>query len=594
MTKMVSECSKKGEIDHARKLFDEMPKRDTVTWNIMIRCYIENDRIIEARELFDKMDEKSTVSWNSMVMAYTQERRLHIALKLFLAMPYKDVVSWTSIVTGFCRDSQIMDGYRLFMQMPVRNSVSWSSIISGFQQNGLGVETLCLFREMLCEGVVPTSHCFTSAFTACGELAVLSVGQQLYSQIVKRGFEDNVRVGNSVITMFMKSGSFDNARRVFIRVPLRNLVTWNSMIVGYGQHGYGMEAILVFHQMQKARFLPDDISFVGVIQGCTHCGFVEEAMKYFRSMQIDCGISPGPEHYACLVDVLARAGFLKEASEMIASMPFVPGPIFWRTLLNGCRIWGDLKLGVFAADWVLRMEPYNASAHLMVIDMYTTAGRLMEVFELRRLMKERGIRKDIAYSWVEFEKDAKAMGLSWDEYQLQCVVEQSLQRVRSMAQFMDVPGYFLFVISGMYWETNTTPYCMNYETWDPLYLHSQSSELKQQQGLDIASDGCFSLEMVARLQRSLQDNNVWMDPHNSGKQKFLVKCHTSRLMQLVSVQVATSIMQLRFFICYNLDYYNVRGGTWAMRTRVQKSLRFHSKESGFRQPYNDFTSLFRP
>ncbi|KAF5199980.1 Pentatricopeptide repeat-containing protein [Thalictrum thalictroides] len=369
----------------------------------MIRSYIENNRVGEARDLFDRMSERNDVTWNSMIMAYTQEKKLHIALKLFFVMPDKDVVSWTSIVSGLCRSSCVVDAYRLFMQMPERNSVSWSAIISGFQHNGFAFETLSLFKDMLLGGVQPTSHCFTSALTASAELAALSVGEQLYCQLVKGGFEGNHLVGNSAITMFMKSGSFDNARRVFLGMPLLDLVTWNSMIVGYGQHGHGVEAILTFHQMQKACFCPDDISFLGVLQGCTHCGYVEEAMRYFRSMQIDYGIPPGPEHYMCMVDVLARAGSLKEALDMIHKMPFEPGAIFWRTLLNGCRIWRDFELGEFAADQILKLEPYSASVFLMVIDMYTYVGRFADVAEIRRQMRERGARQEVAHSWVEVQ-----------------------------------------------------------------------------------------------------------------------------------------------------------------------------------------------
>ncbi|KAF8397703.1 hypothetical protein HHK36_016625 [Tetracentron sinense] len=403
LTKRVSDYSLKGEIDCARKIFEQLVHRDCVSWNVMIRGYIENHRIGDAREIFDRMDERNSVSWNSMIMGYTQERKMHIALKLFLVMPGKDVISWTTIISGLSRGSQIEDAWRLFRQMPEPNSISWSSIISGFQQNGLVAETLILFKEMLSVGPQPTSHSFTSALTASADIAMLSIGQQLYSQLLKRGFEGNTHVGNSAISMFIKSGSFDSARQVFVGMPQLDLVTWNSMIMGYGQHGYGVEAAMVFHQMQKAWFLPDRISFLGVLHGCSHCGFVEEGRRYFKSMRMDYGIPQGPEHYACVVDLLARAGLLKEAFEVIMEMPFEIVPIFWRTLLNGCRIWRDFELGVYAANQILELEPYNSSACLMVIDMYASVGRWREAFEMRKQMREREARKELGYSWVEIK-----------------------------------------------------------------------------------------------------------------------------------------------------------------------------------------------
>ncbi|XP_034694126.1 pentatricopeptide repeat-containing protein At4g02750-like [Vitis riparia] len=403
LTKRISDYSLKGEVDYARTIFEEMSHPDTVSWNVMIRGYVENHRIGDARELFDKMPVRSSVSWNTMIMAYAKEGKTHIAMKLFIVMPDKDVVSWTAIITALSRGSHIEDAWRLFKLMPEPSSVSWASIISGFQQNGLAAETLCRFKEMLSVGVQPTSHSFTSALTASADLAMLSLSQQLYSQLLKRGFESNTHIGNSAISMFIKSGSFRNARRVLEDLPQPDIVTWNAMVVGYGQNGYGIEAIMSFHQMQKAKFLPDRVSFLGLLHGCSHCGYVEKGKQYFHSMESNYGISPGPEHYACMVDLLSRAGFLKEAHKLIKEMPFEPTCIFWRTLLNGCRIWGDLELGFYAANRILELDPYNSSACLMVIDIYASAGRWKEVLEMRRQMRKREARKELGCSWIEIK-----------------------------------------------------------------------------------------------------------------------------------------------------------------------------------------------
>ncbi|XP_059667639.1 pentatricopeptide repeat-containing protein At4g02750-like [Cornus florida] len=403
LTKIMSDYSLRGEVDHAKKIFEQMGHRDPVSWNVMIKCYIENNRVGDARELFDEMPEKSSVSWNSMIMAYAKERKTHIALKLFVVMPDKDVVSWTAIVTALSQNWRIKDAWGLFKQMPEPNSVSWSSIISGFQQNGFPAETLSVFKEMLVVGMHPTSHSFTSALAASADLAMLSVSEQVYAQLLRRGFDSNLHIGNSAISMFVKSGSFDNAWRVFVDLPKRDHVTWNSMIMGFGQHGYGVEAVITFHQMQKALFLPDRISFLGLLHGCSHCGLVEEGKQYFNSMKMDYGIHPGPEHYASMVDLFARAGLLKEAYDSIMQMPNEITLIFWRTLLNGCRVWGELELGLHAADRILELEPHNSSACLMIIDIYASTKRWTEVAEMRKQMREREAKGEMSCSWVEIK-----------------------------------------------------------------------------------------------------------------------------------------------------------------------------------------------
>nr|GMD69940.1 pentatricopeptide repeat-containing protein At4g02750-like [Ipomoea batatas] len=390
LTKQISAYAMKGDVVHARVLFDEMGHRDTVSWNVMIKSYIENNKLDDARELFDEMPKRTSYSWNSMIMGYIKDSKLYAALKLFTVMPDKDVVSWTSIITGMCRVSRVDEAWWLFKQMPEANSVSWSSIVSGFQQNGFPQESLHVFKEMFVAGFQPTSHSITSALAACADLAMASVSEQVYSQLYKRGFNNNTHIGNSAISMFIKSGSFENARRIFLELHKPDTVTWNSMIMGYAQHGHGVAAMATFHQMQKARFLPDRISFLGVLHGCSHCGLTEY------------GISPGPEHFASLVDLLSRVGELEEANGVILNMPFDPTPVFWRTLLNGCRIYGNLDLGIYVADQILKLEPYNSSACLMAIYRYSLAGKWKEVAEMRRHMqRERESKKELGSSFID-------------------------------------------------------------------------------------------------------------------------------------------------------------------------------------------------
>uniref|UniRef100_A0A1D1ZBA8 Pentatricopeptide repeat-containing protein At4g02750 n=1 Tax=Anthurium amnicola TaxID=1678845 RepID=A0A1D1ZBA8_9ARAE len=403
-TKKMSAYLDQGKLLDARELFDEMPFRDSVAYNIIIRDYVRSGRIVDARDVFDGMPGRNTISWNSMIMGYSSKRKMHVALKLFTVMPdnYKDTFSWTIILSGFARDHRIADSLKLFKQTPQSNPVIWASVISGFQQNGLAYEALMFFKEMLSRGTRPASHSVTSALAATADLSSLFTGQQLYSHALKRGLDSNTHVVNSTISMFMKSGSLDSARILFYHMPRWDLCTWNCMITGFGHHGLGAEAISTFNQMQKAGFRPDAISFFGVLQGCSHCGYVNQGQMYFGSMQSDFDIRREPGHYVCLVDILARAGLLREAVEVISDMPFEVTPVFWRAILNGCRIVGQLELGLCVATRVLEIEPDSAATCLMVMEMYKAAGRHTEGAVLREWMRrKRKVRKELGYSWVE-------------------------------------------------------------------------------------------------------------------------------------------------------------------------------------------------
>ncbi|KAK4478643.1 hypothetical protein RD792_014133 [Penstemon davidsonii] len=399
----MSQLSLRGEVEHARKIFDQMCTRDSVSWNIMIKCYIENAMVENARELFDEMPERTSVSWNTMIMGYIKTGRTNMALKLFIVTPDKDVVTWTAMITGLCRASRVNDAWLLFEKMPEPNAVSWSSIISGFQQNGFANESLNVFKKMLSVGIqLTSSHLFTSVLSACADLTMVSLSEQVYSQILKRGFHANYTLlGNSAITTFVKTGSFHNARLVFLDLDKPDIVTWNAMITGFAQYGYGLEAMMIFHQMQKAKVLPDGISYMGVLHGCSHNGYVKEGEQYFQSMKTDYGISPGLEHFAAMVDLYARAGKLEKAYKIIIEMPFEPTVVFWRTLLSGCRKWGDLDMALCAAEEILKLEPYNSSACLMVIDMFALAGKWEDVRKMRRVMRKTEARKELGCSWID-------------------------------------------------------------------------------------------------------------------------------------------------------------------------------------------------
>uniref|UniRef100_A0A803N3J8 Pentatricopeptide repeat-containing protein n=2 Tax=Chenopodium quinoa TaxID=63459 RepID=A0A803N3J8_CHEQI len=401
-TKRILNLSSRRQIDHAKEIFDSISCKDTVAWNAMIRGYMENRMIDRARQLFDEMPERDNVSWNSMIIGYSRGNMIHIAMKLFICMPSKDVFSWTAMISGLCMASCVGDAWRLFKEMPERSAVSWAAIMSGFQQNGLAAETLILFKELLLAGVEPNAHSFTTALAASGDLAMLSMSKQLYLQLLKRGYEKNCHIGNSVLSMFMKCGSYDDAKCVFEGLTYRNLVSWNCMITGYAQHGNGLNAIMTFHQMQKDQVFPDRISFLGVLQGCCFCGLVEEGKQYFQSMEKYYGIIPRPEHYSCLTDLFARAGLFKEALQLVMEMPFEPSPVFWQSILNGCRIWGHSELGLYAADQLWRLESTESRTFPLTVDVQGSC-RSYGVPNFRRQMKDPETRKDMGCSWVEIK-----------------------------------------------------------------------------------------------------------------------------------------------------------------------------------------------
>lgn len=163
--------------------------------------------------------------------------------------------------------------------------------------------------------------------------------------------------------------------------------------------------------MQQAGVKPNNITFVCVLSACSHAGLVDEGRHYFDSMFCDHGIMSTSEHYACMVDLLGRAGRIKEAEELINKMPIEPSASVWGALLGACRVHGDIELGKRAAENLLKLEPQCAGTHVLLSNIYAAAGRWDDVARVRKLMKDRGVKKETGVSWIEVRNTVHAFAV---------------------------------------------------------------------------------------------------------------------------------------------------------------------------------------
>ena len=200
--------------------------------------------------------------------------------------------------------------------------------------------------------------------------------------------------------MYSKCGSLENARSIFDGMESKDIITWNAMIAAYGQHGNGKEALDLYHQMEEQGIIPDDITFVALLNGLSHSGMVDEALKCLESMWKQYGIKPNNQHYNCVVDALGRAGRLEEAEELIKRME-EPDEVTWTTLLGACRMAGDVERAERAATNALRLEPKKAAIYVLLANTYATAGRWEDVAKTRQRMKDNGIKKIPGQTWIE-------------------------------------------------------------------------------------------------------------------------------------------------------------------------------------------------
>jgi pentatricopeptide repeat protein len=204
--------------------------------------------------------------------------------------------------------------------------------------------------------------------------------------------------------MYAKCGNLEKARDMFDKMHQRDLVSWNVMIAGYAMHGCAREAVKLFEQMQLSGVNPTHVTLVSVLSACCHGGLVEEAWHYFDCMNEQYLITPAIEHYGCMVDVLGRAGFLKEAQEFMNRMPIKPDTTMWACLLGACRIHSNVELAQKVAEHLFELDSNNAAHYVLLSNIYAAADRWDDVGKVRKMMKDRRVQKPPGYSWVEVNK----------------------------------------------------------------------------------------------------------------------------------------------------------------------------------------------
>ncbi|KAJ0977827.1 hypothetical protein J5N97_013301 [Dioscorea zingiberensis] len=427
----------------ARKLFDLSPHRDVVMWNAMISGYNRSRQFKGSCKLFEEMEKEevkpNSVTIVSVLSACTKLKdlefgdRVHLIVReskvvlqtlavenalvnmyaacgdmttawnLFENMKSRDVKTWTCMVTSFANSGDINQARFLFDQMPQKDFISWTAMINGYVQAGHFKDALAIFREMQDAKIYPDEYTMVSLLTACAQLGALEAGEWIRVYMARNRIKIDVVVGNALIDMYAKCGCVERAVEVFKMMNRRDKFTWTAMITGLAVNGYGEEALGIFYQMLGTSIKPDEVTYIGVLSACTHAGMVEKGRELFSHMITDHGIMPNVTHYGCLIDLLGRAGHLKEAWETINNMPMRPSSTVWGTLLGACRVYKNVEMAELAAKRLLELQPEDGAVYVLLSNIYAKCNKWEEVRAVRALIMDRGIKKVPGCSLIEIK-----------------------------------------------------------------------------------------------------------------------------------------------------------------------------------------------
>ncbi|KAL1189612.1 Pentatricopeptide repeat-containing protein [Cardamine amara subsp. amara] len=407
---LVNMYLKCGRMDEARFVFDRIEHRDVITWTCMINGYIEGRDVKNALELCRLMQfegvRPNAVTIASVVAACGDALELNDGKCLhgwaIRQQVYSDIIVETSLISMYAKCKRIDFCFKVFSGASKNHTGPWSAIIAGCVHNELVRDALDLFRRMRLEDVEPNIATLNSLLPAYAALADFRQAMNIHCYLTKTGFMSSLDAVTGLVHVYSKCGNLESAHKIFDGIQKsKDVVLWGALISGYGMHGDGHNALLVFMEMVKSGVTPNEIIFTSALNACSHSGLVEEGLRLFRFMLEHYKTVAQSNHYTCIVDLLGRAGRLDEAYNLITTIPFEPTSTVWGALLAACVTHENVQLGEMAANKLFELEPENTGNYVLLANIYAALGRWKDMEKLRKKMADIGLRKQPGHSTIE-------------------------------------------------------------------------------------------------------------------------------------------------------------------------------------------------
>ncbi|KAF4352515.1 hypothetical protein CsatB_013143 [Cannabis sativa] len=454
-----------GDVDAANKLFDECSDKSLILCNTMMSNYVRRGLPRQGLHIFnemlrhglrpDRVTLLSTISacsqlgdflsgkgchcyalrnglegWdsisNAIIDLYMTCGKQEMACKIFDRMPNRTVVSWNSLLAGLIRNGDVESTWRIFNEMPERDLVSWNTMLGALVEENRYEEAIELFQAMQTKGIKADRVTMVEVASACGFLGALDLAKWIHSYCQKTEIHSDLRLGTALVDMFARCGDPYNAMQVFNSMPRRDVSAWTTAIGAMAMNGKGEKSLELFDEMLRQGVKPDGVVFVALLTACSHGGYVEQGQELFKSMKELHGISPEAVHYGCMVDLLGRAGLLKEASDLIKSMPMEPNDVIWGSFLAACRTHRNIEMATYAAE---RVKELRSGIHVLLSNIYASFGKWTDVAKVRVRLKEKGITKVPGTSLIEVNGTIHEFTSTDDSHPEQSQISDMLEEI---------------------------------------------------------------------------------------------------------------------------------------------------------------------
>lgn len=397
-------------IDLLHCLLSEEVRLDSITMLIVIRfcsTLCRTDKVREAHGFSLKYgvllgDNKSNLA-NALLDAYAKCGNLKYAYRVFNNISgKKSLVTCNSMISGDTKYGSHEDEYVISRRISERDLTTWNLMVRVYAENDCPNEALSLFHEMQLNGIKPDFMSIMSLLPVCARLASVHMLRQCHAYVTRASFAD-VHLKGAFLDAYSKCGNLKYACNLFQSTIEKDLVLFTGMIGGYAMHGMGEEAVGVFYQMLQSGLRPDDVIIISVLSACSHAGLVDKGLKIFDSIQQVHHMKPSMEQYACLVDLLARGGRIKDAYSFATKIPIKANANMWGALLGACKIHNEVDMARSVVDHLSEINIIDMGNYIALSNLYASNASWESVMEIRRMMRLRDLKKPAGCSWIEVE-----------------------------------------------------------------------------------------------------------------------------------------------------------------------------------------------
>ncbi|MFQ6643889.1 hypothetical protein Gotur_017323 [Gossypium turneri] len=398
-----------GNSNAAYQIFEEVSEKDVVLWTAMISGLVQNTCADKALEVFYNMLKSrvvpSTATITSALAACAHLGTFNLGTSIHAYLLRQgltiDIPAQNSLLTMYAKCGHLEQSCAVFERMDRKDLVSWNAIIAGCAQNDYLSKAFFFFNKMRSTLQKPDSVTVVTLLQMSASTGALHQGKWFHNFVIRSYLRPCILVDTALVDMYCKCGDLDSAVKCFREMLQWDLISWSTIIAGYGSHGKGETALSMYFELLHSGMKPNKVIFLSILSACSHNGLVDQGLSIFESMSRDFGVQPGVEHHACIVDLLCRAGRVEEAYNFYKGSFLEPAVDVLSMLLDNCRANGNLELGSIIAQDVIMLKPNSAGNYVQIAHCYASMSRWNRMGEAWTQMRSLGLRKLPGWSIID-------------------------------------------------------------------------------------------------------------------------------------------------------------------------------------------------